>query len=114
MHMRFEVKMPDAAAEMRSVDMEFHYAEDFGEGALPDAYERLLLDALLGDASLFTRADDIERSWALIDSIRSSWNGPQSPPLLTYPRSSWGPEEAEALLARNGHRWILGCGPHSH
>ena len=106
-HMRFEVKVPDTAAELRPVDMEFHYAEDFGEGALPEAYERLLLDALLGDASLYTRSDGIELSWRLIDSIQAGWNGAQAPPLEVYARSSWGPRAADALLERHGRSWIL-------
>ena len=62
-HLRFEAKAPDTVAETRSVDMEFHYAEAFGPTAIPEAYERLLLDALQGDASLFTRADEVETAW---------------------------------------------------
>ena len=65
MHLRFETKVPDTASELRSVDMEFHYAEDFDEIAIPGAYERLLLDALQGDASLFLRRDGIELSWQI-------------------------------------------------
>ncbi len=113
MHMRFEVKVPDAAVEMRSVDMVFHYAEDFGEGALPEAYERLLLDALHGDASLFTRADGIEQSWRLVDAVRAGWESKSAPPLVSYARGSWGPREAEELLERQGRKWVLGCGDHT-
>jgi len=111
MHMRFEVKVPDTVAEMRSVDMEFHYAEDFGEGAIPEAYERLLLDALQGDASLFMRNDSIECSWRLIDAIRAGWSSPAAP-LVYYDRGSWGPQSAEDLLGRDGRAWLLGCGVH--
>ena len=112
MHMRFEVKVPDTVCDMRSVDMEFHYAEDFGEGAIPEAYERLLLDALQGDASLFMRNDGIERSWRLIDEIRTGWSSPAAPPLVFYDRGSWGPQAAEDLLERDGRAWLLGCGVH--
>ncbi len=112
MHLRFEVKVPDTVVDLRSVDMEFHYAEDFGETPLPEAYERLLLDALQGDASLFTRADGIEHSWAFIDSILAGWKGPQAPPLDFYERGSWGPREADLMMRRDGRRWILGCGDH--
>lgn len=110
MHLRFEVKVPDTDADMRSVDMDFHYADDFGPGALPDAYERLLLDALEGDASLFTRADTIELAWQVIDPIVRGWEGPFGPPLEIYEPGSWGPPGAEALLAQDGRTWALGCG----
>jgi glucose-6-phosphate 1-dehydrogenase len=112
MHLRFEVKVPDSVAGMRSVDMDFHYAEDFGPGALPDAYERLLLDALNGDASLFTRADTIELAWGLIDPIIEGWRGAAAPPLESYEPGCWGPPGAAAFLARDGRAWTLGCGGH--
>lgn len=108
MHLRFEAKVPDTTAEMRSVDMEFHYAEDFGEGSLPEAYERLLLDALNGDASLFTRSDSIELSWRLIDPILRGWESSGKPPLEIYEPGSRGPEQADALLARDGRSWLRG------
>jgi glucose-6-phosphate 1-dehydrogenase len=109
MHLRFEVKVPDTAADMRSVDMEFRYAEDFGKDAIPEAYERLLLDALQGDASLFTRSDSIELSWRLIDPILRGWENASEPPLEVYEPGSWGPEQADALLAREGRCWLRGC-----
>ena len=114
MHLRFEVKAPDTEADMRSVDMDFHYADDFGPGALPDAYERLLLDALEGDASLFTRADAIELAWQIVDPIVRGWEGSSAPPLEAYEPGSWGPPGAEALLAQDGRGWALGCGARSH
>ncbi|HJS17501.1 MAG TPA: glucose-6-phosphate dehydrogenase, partial [Anaerolineales bacterium] len=73
-HWRFEAKAPDTVAELRSVDMEFHYEEAFGKTALPDAYERLLLDTMTGDASLFTRADEVETAWGIIDPIIQAWD----------------------------------------
>ena len=105
-HLRFEAKAPDTVAETRSVDMEFHYAEAFGATALPEAYERLLLDALQGDASLFTRADEVETAWSLIDPILQAWETHQTPPLSVYRPNSWGPPEADTLLARDGRRWL--------
>ncbi|HVN15936.1 MAG TPA: glucose-6-phosphate dehydrogenase, partial [Anaerolineales bacterium] len=90
-HLRFEAKAPDTVAETRSVDMEFHYAEAFGQTAIPESYERLLLDALQGDASLFTRADEVETAWALIDPILQTWEKHQTPPLAVYRPDSWGP-----------------------
>jgi glucose-6-phosphate 1-dehydrogenase len=112
MHLRFEVKVPDSVADMRSVDMDFHYAEDFGPEALPDAYERLLIDALNGDASLFTRADTIELAWGLIDPIIEGWEGPAAPPLESYEPGCWGPPGAAPFLGRDGRAWTLGCGSH--
>jgi glucose-6-phosphate 1-dehydrogenase len=111
-HLRFEAKVPDTTAEMRSVDMEFHYADDFGELAIPEAYERLLIDALNGDASLFTRADGIERAWSIIDPILAGWELDSAPPLAFYDPGTWGPPEAAEFLARHGRRWRRGCGGH--
>ena len=113
MHLRFEVKVPDTVATMRSVDMDFHYADDFGPGALPDAYERLILDAFNGDASLFTRADQIELAWQFIDPIVEGWQGPEAPPLEYYEPGSWGPPGAESFMAADGRCWTLGCGAHA-
>ncbi len=112
MHLRFEAKVPDTLAELRSVDMEFHYADDFEGIALPEAYERLLLDALHGDASLFARSDGIQLSWKIIDPILQGWEGENAPSLVTYPRGGWGPREADELLARDGRAWLRGCGNH--
>ncbi|MGC9332875.1 MAG: glucose-6-phosphate dehydrogenase [Anaerolineae bacterium] len=113
-HLRFEAKEPGAGMRSRSVDMEFHYAEDFGAAALPEAYERLLLDAIQGDASLFARADEIELAWKLIDPVRERWAKPGSgaPPLAFYPPGSWGPAEADELLDQSLRSWIQGCGEH--
>ncbi len=108
-HLRFEVKTPDTVADMRSVDMEFHYRDAFGDLAIPEAYERLLLDALQGDASLFTRADEIELAWKLIDSVVATWQSEQAPALLSYVPGSWGPDEADAFLAPSGASWTVGC-----
>jgi glucose-6-phosphate 1-dehydrogenase len=112
MHLQFEVKVPATLAEMRSVDMEFHYAEDFGADAIPEAYERLLLDALNGDPSLYTRADSIELAWALVDPILQGWERPEALPLLTYPPGTWGPAEADALLSRKRRAWSTDCVRH--
>jgi glucose-6-phosphate 1-dehydrogenase len=108
-HLRFEAKRPGAGMRTRSVDMEFHYAEDFGAGVLPEAYERLLLDAMQGDASLFARADEIELAWGLIDRIVAEWGRPSAPPLAFYEPGSWGPVEADDLMARGDRAWLRGC-----
>ena len=103
-HWRFEAKVPDTVSELRSVDMEFHYADAFGKTNLPDAYERLLLDVLNGDASLFTRADEVETAWALIDPIIEAWESQKKPPAF-YEPGSWGPKEADELLAKDRRKW---------
>ncbi len=107
-HLRFEAKMPDSEQEMRSVDMDFHYQTSFGVN-LPDAYERLLLDALDGDAALFNRSDAIEACWRLVDPIIQGWEEKNTPLLCTYAGGSWGPKESDELLARDGREWRLGC-----
>ncbi len=107
-HLRFEAKQPDSTQGMRSVDMDFHYRDTFNI-SLPDSYERLLLDALAGDASLFTRSDEIEACWRLIDPVIAGWEEMDPEKMVSYPRGSWGPAEAEELLARDSRRWRLGC-----
>jgi hypothetical protein len=109
-HLRFETKVPDTLADSRSVNMSHTYREAFPDIVLPDAYERLLVDALKGDASLFARNDGIEAAWRLMDPIISEWaSSKQAPPLQIYPQKSWGPEAANELLNRNGHSWRVGC-----
>jgi glucose-6-phosphate 1-dehydrogenase len=103
MHLRFETKVPGAGMRTAPVDMEFHHSSRFGEHVLPEAYERLLLDALQGDPSLFARSDEIELAWGLIDPLTAH------PPPTVYPPGSEGPETADEMLARDGHRWLLGC-----
>ncbi|MBN1437767.1 MAG: glucose-6-phosphate dehydrogenase [Anaerolineales bacterium] len=108
-HLRWNAKVPDSGKDIRAVDLHFHYRDSF-DGALPDAYERLLLDALKGDASLFARSDGIELSWKLTDPVLAAWGRGEGPPLEVYPRGSWGPAAADQLLARDGRAWRLACG----
>lgn len=111
-HLKFEAKVPDSAQETRSVDMEFHYRSSFGDGALPEAYERLILDALKGDASLFSRSDEIELAWGLIDPVVESTLVPEDSQVISYEQGSWGPEEADQLMTREGRVWRTGCDLH--
>jgi glucose-6-phosphate 1-dehydrogenase len=94
LHLRFAAKTPDQGMATQPVDMEFHYKTSFKETAIPEAYERLLLDALNGDAGLFGRSDEIEYAWKIIDAIHAGWEGPQASPMLGYKAGSWGPEAA--------------------
>ena len=105
-HLRFIAKVPDKGMETRPVEMDFNFRESFGEKALPEAYERLLLDALNGDASLFARSDEIELAWHFIDGIRAGWESSYAPPLLTYAPGSWGPAASDELLGRDGRWWV--------
>lgn len=111
-HLRFEVKVPDTVAEMELVEMNFHYENAFGPAAIPEAYERLLMDAMNGDASLFIRADQAELAWELIDPIVEGWDSDMAPPLAIYEPGSFGPIEAAEFLAREGRFWLRSCGGH--
>ncbi len=103
--LRMLSKLPGAALRMEPVKMDFHYATSFGK-ASPEAYERLLLDAMAGDATLFARRDEVEHAWRFVDVIEHAWHGTEeTPPMAEYPAGSWGPTEADELLARGGHRW---------
>jgi glucose-6-phosphate 1-dehydrogenase len=104
-HFRFQAKVPDSGQETESVNMDFLYRTSFGGRELPDAYERLLLDAMLGDASLFTRADEVETAWSLVDPIIAAAEQPGAPRPSLYDMGSWGPVEATKLLARDGRVW---------
>ena len=104
-HLRFGVKIPDQGMFMDSKDMSFHYDSAFKDQDIPEAYERLLQDALEGDASLFIRSDHIEQAWRIVEPLLDSKNGPHP-----YEPGTWGPEAADRLLAENGHKWLGLCG----
>ena len=101
--LRFISKEPGQQTILRDVAMDFRYGATFGSNT-PEAYERLLLDAMRGDATLFTRRDEIEEQWAFIDPVLASWAKEGQPPPL-YQAGSWGPEQADDVLARDGRRW---------
>jgi glucose-6-phosphate 1-dehydrogenase len=102
--LRMMAKIPGTSLRIEPVKMDFHYGTSFGK-ASPEAYERLLLDAMSGDPTLFARRDEVEEAWAFIDTIENAWREKNSPPLTFYPAGSWGPEEADELLARDGREW---------
>jgi glucose-6-phosphate 1-dehydrogenase len=107
-HLRFDAKVPDTVAGTRPVDMDFTYADTFGPRSIPEAYERLVLDALHGDQSLFNRNDQVELAWQLLDPVISGWDTPDGPPLAMYQPGTWGPPEAVELMAQEGRDWLLG------
>lgn len=103
----FGVKRPGNTMAMASAKMSFDYKDTFGATTAP-AYERLLLDALSGDATLFLRGDEIEASWRFADVFEQAWHGPDAPPLREYPAGSWGPREADALFGEMDAGWSRG------
>ena len=96
-------KVPGQGMAIRTVHMDFLYGGAFREG-LPDAYERLILDAMLGDATLFTRSDEIEEQWALVDAIVAFWQRDR-PAFPNYAAGTWGPAASDELLHRDGRSW---------
>jgi glucose-6-phosphate 1-dehydrogenase len=102
--LRFGAKVPGLGIDVRNVTMDFTYGSAFQTDS-PDAYETLILDALLGDASLFTRADEVEQAWSIVDPVIDAWAQMPAPDFPNYYAGTWGPEAADDLLAREGRRW---------
>jgi glucose-6-phosphate 1-dehydrogenase len=102
--LRFGAKVPGLGLDVRSVTMDFTYGSAFSVDS-PEAYETLILDALQGDQSLFTRADEVEEAWSLVDPIVDSWAQSPPPAFPDYDAGTWGPAAADELLAREGRRW---------
>jgi glucose-6-phosphate 1-dehydrogenase len=102
--LRMQAKVPGTSFRIEPVKMDFHYGTSFGK-ASPEAYERLLLDAMAGDATLFARRDEVEQAWAFIDPIEEAWKDESASELCFYPAGSWGPEKADELMAREGRSW---------
>ncbi|AZM45411.1 glucose-6-phosphate dehydrogenase [Streptomyces sp. WAC 06738] len=99
---RFGSKVPGTSMEVRDVTMDFAYGESFTESS-PEAYERLLLDVLLGDANLFPRPQEVELSWKILDPIEEHWARHGKP--ASYTAGTWGPKAADEMLARDGRSW---------
>jgi glucose-6-phosphate 1-dehydrogenase len=108
--LNFEVKVPGAAValtsniEIAAVDMKFNYSDAFGEQAAP-AYETLLLDVMIGEATLFTRSDEVEAAWRVIDPLIDYWESHKPKRMPTYAAGSWGPREADELIEKDGMEW---------
>lgn len=102
--LRFGAKVPGLGMAIRPVTMDFGYGSAFSVDS-PDAYETLILDALQGDASLFTRADEVEEAWGIVDPIIESWADSSAPDFPNYDAGTWGPASADELLAAEGRRW---------
>ncbi len=103
--LRFEAKMPGADLRTRTVEMDFSYGSSFGMAGA-DAYHRLLLDCMLGDQTLFTRADEVEEAWRVVTPALATWEAPTDPRAVPqYEAGTWEPAEAELLVDRDGRRW---------
>lgn len=111
-HLTVQAKIPDQQIA-KSVDMELHYENAFVADNLPDAYERLILDAINGDAALFIRSDEIESAWKIVDPIIEGWeagaDSRQRGAMQSYAKGSWGPAAADELLERDEHVWRVSC-----
>ena len=101
--LRMSAKLPGSSLRIEPVKMDFHYGTSFGK-ATPEAYERLLLDAMAGDATLFARRDEVEEAWTFVDGIEEAWKT-RKDDLAFYEAGSWGPAEAAELAARHGVTW---------
>ena len=102
--LRFGAKVPGTAMEVRDVSMDFNYGSSFTE-ASPEAYERLILDVLLGDPPLFPTTREVELSWEILDPIEQYWATLGQP--QPYRAGTWGPKEADEMLARDGRMWRM-------
>ena len=93
---------------MRQTDLSFNFQQEF-RGTMPDAYERLLLDALEGDASLFARADEVEAAWQVCDPVLQAWQSGDRPELFMYDPGLWGPDECRWWMFEQGREWFDIC-----
>ncbi len=102
--LRMNSKLPGAAIRMEPVKMNFQYSTSFGKSS-PEAYERLLLDSMAGDATLFARRDEVEEAWKFVDHIQNAWHNSGQVPMAEYAAGTWGPNEADDLIESEGTDW---------
>lgn len=107
--MHFETKVPDAGMKTRTSHLDFDFHAASGGESMPDAYQRLLLDSIHGDASLFARGDEVELAWGIVDPILAAWRSPASPPLHTYETGLWGPTECAEWMYSQKREWFDVC-----
>ncbi|MCI0454444.1 MAG: glucose-6-phosphate dehydrogenase [Candidatus Dadabacteria bacterium] len=106
--LKFGMKMPGAGFEIKDVNMDFHYSE-LSDAYIPEAYERLLLDCMLGDATLYARTDAVESCWRYLDPILKAWKERQDIKIYGYPAGTWGPKEAHELFDNRDEDWRYPC-----
>ncbi|MCB0839387.1 MAG: glucose-6-phosphate dehydrogenase, partial [Bacteroidetes bacterium] len=105
---KFGMKIPGAGFRVEQVNMDFHYA-DLADSYVPSAYERLLLDAMLGDATLYARGDAVEAAWEFVNPILEAWKHDASIPVYGYPAGTWGPEHADDMIEGEDLTWRYPC-----
>lgn len=108
LQLHFHTKVPDAGMKVRLTDLSFNFRDRF-TGGMPEAYQRLLLDIMHGDASLFSRADQVELAWSIIDPIQRGWERPGWPPLAFYESGGWGPPDSVEWMCRQNREWFDSC-----
>jgi len=106
--LHFQTKVPDGGMQLRLTELDFRFAREF-RAEMPEAYQRLLLDALAGDASLFARADEVELAWGIIDPILAAWHERGEPAICSYEPGLWGPQESTHWMHEQGHDWFDTC-----
>ncbi len=107
--LHFETKVPDSEMKTRTSTLDFSFQQASGGESMPDAYQRLLLDSMLGDASLFARSDEVELAWGIIDPIIAAWKSPAAPALFNYETGLWGPTEATPWMHSQRREWFDVC-----
>jgi glucose-6-phosphate 1-dehydrogenase len=108
LQLHFQTKVPDAGMKLRLTDLSFNFRDRF-TGGMPEAYQRLLLDVIHGDASLFSRADEVELAWNIVDPIQRGWEHPGWPPLALYEAGGWGPPSSVEWMCRQYREWFDYC-----
>ncbi len=106
--LHFHTKVPGGGMKLRLTDLEFSYSRQF-KGRLPEAYEPLLLDVMGGEASLFARSDEVEKSWEIIDPFVNAWGSGTMPPIDSYEPGNWGPASSDAWIEAQGRKWFDIC-----
>jgi glucose-6-phosphate 1-dehydrogenase len=106
--LKFGIKTPGTGFDKKSVNMDFHYS-DYSDIYIPEAYERLLLDAVNGDATLYPRSDSVDEAWKLVDPILEEWKTNKKLKLYGYPAGTWGPEHADDLIEGKEIQWRYPC-----
>jgi glucose-6-phosphate 1-dehydrogenase len=106
--LHFHTKVPDAGMKLRLTDLDFSFRDKFA-ATMPDAYQRLLLDVMHGDASLFSRADEVELAWKIVDPIQDAWDKHRWPPIELYEAGGWGPPSSTEWMHRQEREWFDSC-----
>ncbi len=107
--LHFETKVPDSEMKTRTSTLDFSFRHSSNGQPIPDAYQRLLLDSIQGDASLFARSDEVELAWGIIDPIIAAWQSPAAPALYPYESGLWGPPESTQWMSEQKREWFDVC-----